>query len=149
MIQVNEYDSDSLPSKSEEKEIVEFLFKELEQYGDPKQQIQKAVDYALGRDNKPGGKILAVKGNENIVSAVVVNKTGMSQYIPENILVYIATGKEQRGKGIGKRILQEVLERTEGDVALHVEPDNPAIRLYKKLGFTNKYLEMRFNKEAE
>ncbi|HAB28956.1 MAG TPA: GNAT family N-acetyltransferase, partial [Xanthomarina gelatinilytica] len=35
----------------------------------------------------------------------------------------------------------------EGDVALHVEPNNPAIKLYESLGFTNKYLEMRLKKD--
>jgi ribosomal protein S18 acetylase RimI-like enzyme len=34
----------------------------------------------------------------------------------------------------------------EGDIALHVEPDNPAKILYEKLGFTSKYLEMRLKK---
>jgi hypothetical protein len=37
---------------------------------------------------------------ENEISgAVVVNQTGMKDYIPENILVYIATDKNHRGKG--------------------------------------------------
>lgn len=76
----------------------------------------------------------------------VVNKTGMSEYIPENILVYIATNQKFRGQGIGKKMIIEIINRIEGNLALHVEPDNPAVELYKKLGFTNKYLEMRFSK---
>ncbi|MDX5426634.1 MAG: GNAT family N-acetyltransferase, partial [Bacteroidota bacterium] len=35
----------------------------------------------------------------------------------------------------------------EGNVALHVEPDNPAKYLYENIGFTNKYLEMRYQKK--
>jgi ribosomal-protein-alanine N-acetyltransferase len=38
------------------------------------------------------------------------------------------------------------IENTEGNIALHVEPDNPAKNLYERMGFTNKYLEMRLNK---
>lgn len=30
-------------------------------------------------------------------------------------------------------------------ICLHVEPDNPAKRLYEREGFTNKYLEMRYH----
>ncbi len=36
--------------------------------------------------------------------------------------------------------------RPDGDIALHVEPDNPARFLYEKYGFTNKYLEMRYKR---
>ena len=71
----------------------------------------------------------------------------MKGYIPENILVYIATHKEYRGQGIGKQLMMAAIEQVYGDIALHVEPDNPAKKLYEKLGFTNKYLEMRFTRK--
>jgi ribosomal protein S18 acetylase RimI-like enzyme len=71
----------------------------------------------------------------------------MEGYIPENILVYIATHRDSRGKGIGTLLMQKVLELTQGSIALHVEPENPAVQLYRKFGFTNKYLEMRLNKK--
>jgi ribosomal protein S18 acetylase RimI-like enzyme len=72
----------------------------------------------------------------------------MTSYIPENILVYIATHTDQRGKGIGKTMIQKIISMTEGDIALHVDPNSPAKQLYERLGFTNKYLEMRLKKEA-
>ncbi|MDT9702679.1 GNAT family N-acetyltransferase, partial [Streptomyces sp. P17] len=71
-----------------------------------------------------------------IVGAVVVNETGMKSYIPENILVYIATHAQHRGKGLGKQLMQHVIDTAHGSIALHVEPDNPAKHLYEKLGFT-------------
>ncbi|MDN3709622.1 hypothetical protein QW060_21910 [Myroides ceti] len=43
-------------------------------------------------------------------------------------------------------LMQNAIESSEGNIALHVEPDNPARKLYEKLGFTNKYLEMRYIK---
>jgi len=76
----------------------------------------------------------------------VVNRTGMKDYIPENVLVYIATHKDHRGKGIGKKMMQKAVETAEGSLALHVEPDNPARFLYEKIGFTTKYIEMRYKK---
>ena len=70
----------------------------------------------------------------------------MSEYIPENLLVYIAVHKKARGKGVGKELMKRTIDSAKGDIALHVEPDNPAKFLYEKFGFTNKYLEMRYKK---
>lgn len=126
--------------------INQFLFEHLEQYGDAPDDIAKAMQYALGRNEAPGGFILVAHTEAGIAGAVVINNTGMQGYIPEHILVYIATHKESRGKGVGKQLMNRAIELTPGNLALHVEPDNPARLLYEKLGFTNKYLEMRLTK---
>lgn len=146
MLDIIYYKKDNLPTEKEEADIAQFLFSHLEQYGDPLSDIQKAINYALGKNGKPGGLIVVGKENGQLVSAVVINQTGMEGYIPENILIYIATDRNQRGKGIGKKMMQAAIQNANGDVALHVEPDNPAKRLYENLGFTNKYLEMRLKK---
>ncbi len=126
--------------------LVDFLYKHLEKYGDPKQDILKAIDYAFALNEAYGGFVLEAVEGTSIVGAVVVNKTGMKDYIPENILVYIAVDKSYRGKGIGKMLMQKAIDNAEGNIALHVEPDNPARFLYEKTGFTSKYLEMRLIK---
>jgi len=146
MIETKIYDAVIKPSLSEKAEIVNFLFENLEQYGDPKQHIQKAIDFSLKEISSFGGFVLVAKDNAEIKGAVVVNQTGMGGYIPENILVYIATSKSSRGQGIGKQLLQKAIETAKGDIALHVEANNPAKILYEKLGFTNPYLEMRLKK---
>ena len=127
-------------------QINDFLYEHLDQYGDKREDIMKAINYALNKGITPGGFIVVGYEGEQIAGAVVVNKTGMDGYIPENILVYIATHRDQRGKGLGKKLMQRAIDEAEGAIALHVEPDNPAKILYEKLGFTNKYLEMRLIK---
>jgi ribosomal protein S18 acetylase RimI-like enzyme len=50
----------------------------------------------------------------------------------------IALLPEHRGQGIGRALLEEVLEeatRVGKFVSLHVEDDNPAKRLYERMGF--------------
>ena len=135
---------------SEEIDLVAgFLYTQLEQFGDPKESIIKAIDYAMD-DPISGGGLVAVASVENkMVGVVVMNSTGMEDYIPENILVYIAVHRNFRGRGVGKKLLQEVIKETKGDIALHVEADNPAFFLYRNLGFNNKYLEMRLIRKEE
>jgi len=126
--------------------VTNFLFEHLENYGDSKTAIKKAIDYAAKERTGLGGYVFTIENDNIIVGAVVVNKTGMDEYIPENILVYIATHNEHRGKGIGKKIMKYAIDNCKGDIALHVEQDNPAKFLYEKLGFTTPYLEMRLKR---
>lgn len=148
MITINIYNPKILTETTEISALTAFLFEHLGQYGDPEKDIRKAIEYALGIENKPGGTIVTAVDQQTgkLKGVCVVNKTGMSGYIPENILVYIATDKESRGLGIGKNIMQKVIETTDGDIALHCESENPARNLYEKLGFKSKYLEMRLKK---
>ncbi len=127
--------------------VVSFLYENLEEYGDTKKAIKKAIEYSFSEKNGKGGFLLLGIDNKKLVGAVVINKTGMKHYIPENILVYISTHKNRRGEGLGTELMKKTIEDTSGDIALHVEEDNPALNLYKKLGFESKYIEMRYKKD--
>lgn len=143
------YNSNQEISTVEKMQIVDFLEVQLEQYGDTSKDIEKAINFALTISNPDletpplGGMVLVGMEEDKIVGAVVMNKTGMNGYIPDNILVYIAVHKDFRGKGLGKELIQKVISLTKGDIKLHVEPDNPARFLYQKIGFTEPYIEMR------
>ena len=147
MVQTKVFDTTNKPNLKEKESIINFLFENLQEYGDPKSDIEKCIDYALKETISFGGFILVSFLKNEISGVVVVNQTGMKDYIPENILVYIATHKNLRGKGIGKLLMQKTIDLAQGSIALHVEPDNPARFLYEKLGFSSKYIEMRYKKE--
>ncbi len=138
----------SKPSYLQKQKIVDFLFTHLDEFGDPKEDISNCLDYAMKEVPSQGGFSVVAHEEGDIAGVVIVNKTGMKGYIPENILVYIAVDREQRGKGVGKKLMGAAIEQADGDIALHVEPENPAKFLYEKLGFTNKYLEMRLDKSS-
>lgn len=124
------------------------------------------LEYALGTGPAQGGLILIahrageeraggdpdtydvpdIHNTPKILGAVVINHTHMSGYIPEHILVYIAVHAEARGQGLGRLMMKEILRVVPGGIALHVEPDNPAVRLYESMGFTSKYKEMRLER---
>lgn len=53
-------------------------------------------------------------------------------------IIDIALMPEVRGKGLGRILLQEILDEAAGSgrkVTIHVEHFNPAMRLYERLGF--------------
>ena len=147
MIETKLFNAVHVPTHAEKSEIIDFLFENLQEYGDPKQDIRSAMEYATKERLSFGGFIIVATIENKIVGASVVNQTGMNGYIPENILVYIATSKNHRGQGIGKKVMEMVISHAKGDIALHVEKDNPAKGLYEKYGFTNPYLEMRLKRE--
>lgn len=146
MIRQITYSKTDKPERNKKEEIINFLYENLEEFRDPKDDIEKCIDYALGKDGGYGGLIITAEKHDKIIGCVVTNETGMKDYIPENILVYIATHKKHRGKGVAKELMHKIIDNTRGNIALHVEPDNPAIFLYRNLGFTYKYIEMRLIK---
>lgn len=126
--------------------IADFLYNHLDNFGDAHEDIMRALDYALNTESPGRGFVMISHEDEKIIACVVINETGMKGYIPENILVYIAVHKKFRGKGYGKNAMKHAIKLCKGDIALHVEKNNPARFLYEKLGFTNPYLEMRLSR---
>ncbi|MBI9035363.1 MAG: GNAT family N-acetyltransferase [Bacteroidales bacterium] len=147
MLKFKIFNPENGPDSNQTTHIVDFLFEHLQEFGDSKSDIEKCVDYAVKKSPSFGGFVLVGYLEEVIAGIVIINQTGMKGYIPENILVYIATHKDHRGKGLGKQLMKKAIEMADGDVALHVEPNNPARFLYEKLGFASKYLEMRYKAE--
>lgn len=146
MLKTKIYDAFKKPIELDKKEVINFLHKHLGKYGDSKSDIRKALDYSIKETSPFGGFTMLLYKDDVLVGVTIINQTGMSGYIPENILVYIATHEDYRGQGLGKELMKRAIDHSKGDIALHVEADNPAKFLYEKLGFTNPYLEMRLKK---
>lgn len=134
------------PPEVNRRSFIDFLVEHLGEYGDPAHHIDAAIDYAFSDSDGRGGFLLIARDGEALAGAMVVNDTGMSGFIPEHILVYVAVDASRRGRGIGTRLMQALKETCAGDVALHVDYDNPARRLYERVGFTSKYAEMRLHR---
>lgn len=126
--------------------IIDFLYKYLDRFRDSKEAIGKCLDYVFSSEGGKGGFVLYALQENKLVGVLTMIETGMSGYIPENFLVYVAVDADLRGQGIGGKIIEKALQHTKGDVALHVEYDNPAKKLYERLGFSTKYAEMRLKK---
>lgn len=127
-------------------ELAGFLHSSLIPFEDPVDQIMSGLEYAFSESEGKGGFVLLAREEGDTVGALVMLRTGMEGYVPPNILLYIAVRPDRRGKGIGGSLIREAFERADGDIKLHVEHDNPAKRLYERMGFESKYAEMRYTR---
>ncbi len=150
MLEIKEiYTEEELEQLMPREKYVDALNEHLGQFGDTKEAINNCVDYAFSTAEGKGGFLLAAYYEGNLAGELIINKTHTFGYIPHNILVYVAVDGTYRGKGFGRQICQRAIDLCDGDVKLHVEYDNPAKRLYERMGFTNKYAEMRYHKQKD
>ena len=68
MIQINTYSAQNKAPENTKKEIIDFLFESLDQYGDPKEDIEKCLDYAW-----------KVKSAESIIAVFRTTQIAMCQ----------------------------------------------------------------------
>jgi len=149
MLEIKKINKESDFKELTRKEFTNFLFKHLDRFGDPLEDIEKCLDYAFSNEKSEGGFALAAFYGGKLVGTLIMNKTGMANYIPDWVLVYVAVDASYRGKGFGRQIVEEALKHCDNDVKLHVEYDNPAKRLYERIGFENKYAEMRIKNKKQ
>lgn len=126
-------------------EVARFFHETMKPYNDTLEDVQKALDYALVPGRGQGGFLMLVHEQERLLGALLMLQTGMKGYIPEHILLFVSVLPETRGRGIGGQLITRSIAECDGDVKLHVEYENPAKRLYERLGFTSDYAEMRFS----
>lgn len=139
---IKTFDAFSRLSTMDISRFTNFLYEHLEEYRDAKSAIRKAIQYSAKERTGLGGYVFALEEGNDVLGVVVVNKTGMDEYIAENILVYVAVHKAYRKKGIGKKLIDYTLDYCKGDMILHISKDNPAMRLFEKKGFECSYQEM-------
>lgn len=132
------------PSWCNREQLTEFLHETMKPYEDKPGDIENAIDYAFSDEKFAGGFIMLVGLNERLAGALVMLNTGMSGYVPENILLFVSVHPDMRGHGIGSELIKRCCAECDGHVKLHVDFDNPAKRLYERLGFEHVYDEMRY-----
>lgn len=137
---------EDLPAGLHRDDLASFFHHKMKPYNDTQQDVNRALDYVFVPGAGQGGFAVVATRQQRLLGALLMLRTGMSGYIPSNILLFVAVDPELRGKGVGRRIIDLALSRCEGDVKLHVEHDNPARRLYERVGFESKYLEMRITR---
>jgi ribosomal-protein-alanine N-acetyltransferase len=131
------------PAWASRASVVEFFHETMKPYEDKPEDIEHALDYAFSREKYAGGFLMLASCADTLAGALLMLNTGMKGYVPENILLFVSVNPELRGQGIGARLIKHCFDEVGGDVKLHVDFDNPAKRLYERLGMKHKYAEMR------
>lgn len=137
---------EEFPVWAQRSRVVDFFHNTMKPYEDESLDIERALNYTFSDSNGKGGFLMLVKVDDKLGGALLILNTGMKGYIPENILVFVSISPSLRGRGIGRQLIEKSIQECDGNVKLHVEYDNPAKRLYERIGFITKYAEMRFEK---
>jgi ribosomal-protein-alanine N-acetyltransferase len=137
-----------LPTWISRERLAVFLHEHMKPYEDTLVDVRRGLDDALANRPGVGGFVVLAHAHGQLAGALVMLGTGMQGYIPGHLLLFVAVDRALRNRGIGQLLVRSALERCDGDVKLHVEHDNPAKRLYERLGFVSKYADMRLHREV-
>ena len=114
------------------------------EFSDPLEEMEEAVENAFNH-----GFVLGAFFQGMLAGIAIVSRTRFDTFFPQYHLSYIATKKDIKGRGIATELLQQVIDRTKGDLSLHVETENErAIKLYEKMGLRKKYYRMMYEGEV-
>jgi hypothetical protein len=129
---------DDLEQRISKDTLIDFLHTHLDRFRDTKSAISKAIDYAFSQDPGRGGYLITAELDGKLVGAVVMNNTGWKSLFQ----YYLSTSRwmPQYWTGIGAKLLHKAFDTADGDIASHVEYDNPQT-LYERVGFSTKYAE--------
>ncbi len=135
---------DQLPEGLDLEALAAFFHEKMKPYHDTLEDVARGLEYVF--DPLRGGFLVLATRDRAPVGGLVMLRTHMCGYVPPNLLLFLAVEPTLRGRGLGGRLIGLAAARCEGDIKLHVEPENPAARLYRRAGFETKYLEMRWSR---
>lgn len=146
--EIHLYNAYSGMNPRERNELVKFLVKNVP--SDNRQYIGGAIDYALKVRPSFGGFIITAQDGDNIVAAVVANKTGLEGYGPSYVLAYAVFHPDAAScDPLVQQIFRKVSACADGDISMRLTPRSPALKLFKKIGFKSEYIELRLHKPAQ
>jgi len=94
---------------------------------------QFGLQHSHYREHYPGAEFLVVEQ-----AGVAIGRFYLCRFAHEIRVMDIALVEARRNAGIGTRLMRALLGVADAEsrsVTLHVEPDNPAQHLYRRLGF--------------
>lgn len=149
MFQQNLYDAFTGISFSKKNAIVQFLQKHLETSWVEETAILKAVEYATKEIPSFGGFVLTAEENQEIVAALIVNKTGLSGLMPEYVAVLQATKPVTKSKIIARKLEEKAITLAQGDIANLITDFGPRELMLEDLAPAAKLMPIQTNVDKQ
>ena len=130
----------------EKEAIINFLMANLDEYQDSRDNVSRAVEYALSKFPHQGGFVLIARSVEKIIGVCVVNRTNFEGYFAENILAFLAVKSDERRKGVATEFLKQAKIYTKGSIAVRLKPDESVADLFRKSDFGQDAHEFIFKR---
>lgn len=110
---------------------------DIEEWGNRRDDFERLIDF------EPEGCFIAWEGEKRVG---MITTTSYDTYA---FLASLIVPKEERGKGIGAELIKWALEylKTKGVTTVELDGVFAAVPLYRRLGFRDKYLSLRFLRE--
>ncbi len=119
----------------EKEAIINFLMQNLEDYMDNRENVSRAIEYALSKFPHQGGFVLIARDGQEITGVSVVNRTNFEGYFAENLMVYLAISETARRQGIASELLERTKVYTKGSIMVRLVADQSVKALLEKAGF--------------
>jgi len=136
------YDAFTGIGVSKKKAIVGFLSQYSEATWLDKNAIGQAVEYAIKEIPSFGGFIVTAEDNHQIIAALIINKTGMQGYMPQNIAVLNAVLPAYKSSAVLKEIKAKAMVLTRGDIAMVVNNQSVKDMELQNMALEAKYMQL-------
>ncbi|MGE5942833.1 MAG: GNAT family N-acetyltransferase, partial [Flavobacteriales bacterium] len=90
--------------------------------------------------------VFVLEQKKEVLGVLVINKTGMNEYIPENILVYLVVNTNYEDSAIREKLINYAISYCKGDVALYINKESPELGWFEEKGFKSRNIEMRLTR---
>ena len=130
----------------EKEAIINFLLASLDDYTDTRENVSRAIEYALSKFPHQGGFVIVARREEAIVGVAVVNRTNFEGYFAENILVFLSVAETDRRTGVATNLLKQIKLYAKGDVMIRLDNSSSVRELFEKSGFSKDSTEFVFKR---
>lgn len=145
-MQITTYDAYTRLSPLEAERLTQFILGHHEGPKPTERAVSKAIQYSAKEIPGLGGYVFVLKEKDEIRGLMVVNKTGMGDYIPENFIAFLTIHSEHRRTGLEQQLMDYALEYCRGDMAIHIKEMGRSMKFLQRNGFELTHMEMRLNR---